>query len=557
MFKVKTAIALSLISLSIFQQSKAPKPNSSMSYDYMAGVIDDDDTNIDTAKEYASNYLSKAKAEHNHSEIVNGYYYMLHFTNPKHRGIYADSLVLAANKTNDATTIGSAYLTRGIAYYEIKKYSEALANYIVANKYIAPTNDQYLIHKIKFNIAQIKSFLGYNDEAISLLKECVNYYEPEGDMPYLSSLHSLGIAYSKNGDFANSNEINKLGTTTAQAINNTIMEIYFRHSNGVNLFFLGNYKQSIHELLATLPTLIKRDDFANVAVAHFYIGRNYYQLGNLVKALPHFEKVDKALDNGFTRLDFREMYELLIKMYKKENDAEKVLFYINRLYKADRQLAAEHVNLANQIRKGLDTAEISRYKEYATAEIQKRNLLMVATIITCILLLIIIYIAFRKKKATYIAKRDSFINEQPIANTTSQNVKADDTYISPESVEAILKKLKDFENGTEFLKLDMNLTGMMQLFKINSKYIALVIRRYHNRRAGEYINDLKVNHIIKLLKTHKKYREYSLKALSEEGGFGSISRFKRAFIDATSTNPLCYIEQLREASNNENNDLAK
>ena len=554
MSKLGNTIALVFMPFMVINAQNISQPRVEMPYSFLTDVIDDELTTPTLATAYAECYLKKAKSEKNNSEMVNGYQYMLHFSDPKMRIYYADSLVLAALKTNDALVVGSAYLTRGIAYYDIKKHVPALENYVKANKYIASSNDLYLIHKVKFNIAQIKSYLGFYDESIALLQQCVKYYEPEGGMPYLSSLHSLAISYNKIGDFENCFITNKLGKQTAEAIDNTIMMTYFRHSDGVNFYSLGQYKESVEELLSTLPLLIKRGDLANQTVAHFYIGRSYWALGNFNKALTHFGNVDKALDQEYTRADLREMYELLIRKYKEENNAEQVLFYINRVYKADSLLAKNHGNLSRQIRTGLDSSEIEQYKAYANAVIRKKNIYVAVIFILCISLigaLATMRFRYQKKKRQFLDKCEELEHRQDEGTAKSQAVRSEDFNISTDTVEIIVKKLRKFESSKQYLDVNMNLTVMMQLFSINSKYIAMVIWRYHHRKANEYINDLKVNHIIELLKTHKKYREYSLKALSEEGGFGSTSRFTRAFVEVTSVKPLCYIAQLGDSTTDE------
>src|SRR5690606_34458764 len=97
-----------------------------------------------TQSVYLRFFLEKAKSEKNWEEILNGYKNYLHYSSPTMALVYADSMIIAAEKSKDNALIGSAYLSKGIEYYGQKNYTEALNNYLIANKYISRTEDKYL-----------------------------------------------------------------------------------------------------------------------------------------------------------------------------------------------------------------------------------------------------------------------------------------------------------------------------------------------------------------------------------------------------------------------------
>jgi tetratricopeptide (TPR) repeat protein len=208
----------------------------------------------DTAKAffYINIYIKKAKNEENWKELVNGYQNALHQSPNNIRLLYADSMIYAAKKRKDPALIGSAYLSKGIVFYSQKKLSNALDNYIIANNYIAKTNDDYLIHKVKYNIGQVKYYLGFYDEAISLLTECVAYYKNEDPRPYLNSLHSLGLCYNKIGNYGLCTETNKIGISESKRLKTLEMTPYFIHSDGINEYFMKNYDVAIKKIESSL-----------------------------------------------------------------------------------------------------------------------------------------------------------------------------------------------------------------------------------------------------------------------------------------------------------------
>ncbi len=209
----------------------------------------------------------------------------------KHLVQYSDSLVHAALQSKDNALIGKAYLTKGIVHFDQKQLQLALNNYLIANEYLVRTSDHYTLYKTKYALGQIKQYLGFYDEALSLFKECLDYFAVEDDRAYLNTLHSLSLCYNKTGKYNLCSKYNNLGLSEGKALENTSMEAYFIHSEGVNNYSKKNYKLAINQLNQALPVLKKRNDFANQTVAYFYIGKSFNEMNQPEYALPYFRKL--------------------------------------------------------------------------------------------------------------------------------------------------------------------------------------------------------------------------------------------------------------------------
>ena len=62
----------------------------------------------------------------------------------------------------------------------------------------------------------------------------------------------------------------------------------------------------------------------------------------------------------------------------------------------------------------------------------------------------------------------------------------------------------------------------------------------------DYINDLKVDYLIELLKEDKLMRKFSNSALGEEVGFSSTQRFTNAFFARAGMPPTYFIKELQK-----------
>ncbi|EIA08631.1 AraC family transcriptional regulator [Flavobacterium frigoris] len=496
----------------------------------------------DSIKEslYAQSWLAKAKREKNYGQMAQSYKALIYTSDKKLQLIYADRMLIAAKKTADFALIGSGYMTKGVILYDSKQHMKALDNYLIADEYISKTNNQYQIFKVKYGIAQIKYYLGFYDEAIALFKECLGYFKEENSRAYLNTLHSLGLSYNRTGKYKLCSQMNQLGLSEGLRFKNLEMQSYFIHSEGVNQYFKHNYPDAIKKLTKALPPLKETKDLTNETTAYFYIGKSYWALKLQEKAVPYLKKIDEAFQKQkYIRPDLREAYELLIHYYQEQNDKELELYYVTALLKVDEVLIKDYKYLSGKIHKEYDTKKLIQ-----TQKNIEQYWTFLFSIIIIIMLTIIVFLVHRHYKNKRLF--EELMNRKP---DTAQSLVLDNTSkeldINPELITAVLKNLEKFERNKKYLEKDMTLAKMASLLNTNTKYASKIISRYRDKGTIEYISDLKIDHIIEILKRENKYRNYTNKALSDEAGFGSTQNFTRAFKNQTGLSPTYFISELK------------
>jgi AraC-like DNA-binding protein len=543
---------ISLLSHLIFYCALASQPIinvpdslSNKNFEYFVSKLESDKTDKKAATYYAAAYLAKAKKEMDWPQTVNAYKCLLHQSKKELRIMYADSMIKAAKHTANNALIGAAFLTKGIVYYDMKRHADALNNYLVADGYISRSNDEYSKYKVKFNIAQIKYYLGFYNEAASLLRQCIAFFKKEDDVPYLSSLHSLGLCYNRLGQYALCSQTNRLGVAESKKRGHPGEVFHFIHSEGINLYFTQNYDNAIGKLKQALPPLIKSGDFANEAVANFYIGKSYWDSNRHEEALPYFFKVDKAFaGSNYIRPDLRESYELLIDYYKENKNLQKELFYIKRLLKADKDLEANYKYLSGKIHKEYDTKKLLQGKARIEASLQNRKAIDI-TIIGILVLVVasLVYWHLETQKRNRKKFEELMARVQP---PHKEKKPVENLDINPEVVAAVLKHLEKFEKSNKFLEPDMSLTKLAGIFDSNTKYVSKIIIHHRGKKSTEYINDLKIDYIIELLKASNRIRNYTNKALAEEAGFSTTQHFTRAFASRAGISPSYFIQEFKK-----------
>lgn len=532
------------ISLNAQKKFTIPDSLSNKSCNYFNEKINYKESDSLQERLYAQSWLAKAKSEKNDTQMALAYKSLIYKFDKKLRLLYADSLVTTAKKTANPELIGSAYMTKGIVFYDRKEMMKALDNYLIAEDYIAKTNDDYLIYKLKYCKALTKYYLGFYHEAIALFKECVTYFKEQNDHAYVNSLYSLGQCYSRVNKYQLSSQINQIGIKAAIQFEIVRMKSYFLFSEGINQSFKHNYVDAIKKLSLALPDIKSNKDFANETLAYFYIGKNYWSQNQKEKAVVYFKKVDIIFQQqNYINPELREAYELLIDYSLTKNDKKAHLLYIGQLLKVDQLLEHNYKYLSGKITKVYDTEKLLQTQR--NLENFNNDITVIAISTTVVLISIIsflVYKHFRSKKLF-----QELMNRQP---ETSKLVVANGSKeldINPELIAVILNKLEKFEYNKKYLEKEMNLLKLASLLNTNTKYAYKIVAKYRNKGTIEYISDLKIDHIIDLLKSDNKYRNYKNKSLADEAGFGSTQNFTKAFKTRTGISPSYFCTELNKS----------
>jgi len=116
--------------------------------------------------------------------------------------------------------------------------------------------------------------------------------------------------------------------------------------------------------------------------------------------------------------------------------------------------------------------------------------------------------------------------------------------LSEEQFKAILEALEKFEKSKKYLSQNINLNVLASELGTNSKYLSRTININKQKNFTQYINDLRIEYLIELLKIDVSYTKYSIKAIAEEIGFKTARAFSTAFHKNTGKYPSEYIKQI-------------
>lgn len=169
------------------------------------------------------------------------------------------------------------------------------------------------------------------------------------------------------------------------------------------------------------------------------------------------------------------------------------------------------------------------------------------------LLLLFLLILFRyRRRAKQECGDHTQISDKPTAPTDSEDMKkneataeTDKDYLAFRQMEAMIVEKELFLNPRLGREDIVKATG------IGRNAIAPIIRKYSGCvNINDYINSLRLEHAVKLMKSN---RLYTIDSIAESSGFNSRSTFYRAFQNVFGMSPLQYLEiQKKENADSDN-----
>ncbi|MGH1387399.1 helix-turn-helix domain-containing protein, partial [Kordia sp.] len=129
--------------------------------------------------------------------------------------------------------------------------------------------------------------------------------------------------------------------------------------------------------------------------------------------------------------------------------------------------------------------------------------------------------------------------------TETKDTQEKDIGVPQEIIDTILSQLTKFEDTKKFTK-QVSITSLAKNLKTNPKYLSKVINWHYKKNFSHYISELRIEYVISRLKEDSKFRNYTIKAIAQEAGFGNTESFSKSFHKSTGIKPSYFIKELQK-----------
>ncbi|WP_276681829.1 helix-turn-helix domain-containing protein [Empedobacter brevis] len=281
---------------------------------------------------------------------------------------------------------------------------------------------------------------------------------------------------------------------------------------------LNQYDSAYSYSKKALSMVDPSDKYMNAAIYHD-LGLLFLEQHQYKDAVNYLEKGLKYCDSDAFLSKRQEILQRLAKAYTELGD-----------YKKANETNEEYVELTNTINQSSKSAvrSVIHDKNSKIDTLSKYEKLFYISLLLFLMFLSLFVIRqyYRKrakKKVVHGKKEDSFsIND-------ATKVK-------------IVEELKKFEQEEGFVDQHMTLYHLSNKIGCNTKYLSRTVKEEFGKSFSNYINDLRIEYLLKKLETEEALLTYKISHLSKLAGFSSDPTFIKAFQKKTGMNPSEYLK---------------
>ena len=453
-------------------------------------------------------------------------------------------------------------------------YQEALDIILYTNKLSNELKNDYIINKTIYFIAQNKIYLGLYEDANKELSSCIQYFRKnsknytlgeDNEKYYIYSLMSLIDTNTKTGKQNYNRKLLNEAYSYLKKNNLKIFIPYFISCEGVDEFYKGNYNLSIHK--SSMAIRLYNDQWPHITDI-FYIGLSNWKMGKHGVGVKYLEEIDKEYNKTkWLNPEFRSAYEILIKYNDSIGNKDKQLEYINKLMTLDRLYEKNYKYLYTKINKEYDTQKLINEKNNIENSLKTQRTIISSILILTLLTSLFFWYRYYNLQKKYKEKFEQILAEKPkiidipvnkiskstkkLSITVPKNSKELEFYnkiqgLNPIFVQNILQQLEVFENENKFTDNQISIRLLSEELDTNIPYLSKIINVYKGKNFNQYINDLRIDYIINILKSDATFLNYDIKDLATMGGFMSAINFSDNFQRKYEIKPSYFIKMMKE-----------
>jgi len=485
----------------------------------------------------AYHYLDRAVIEKDFEHIGEAYLLLAQSYDGTDIAIeYANKAIAATQGENSDLFPCKGFIELGKQYYYKGEIAEAIKYYAIADSLNNYKKTGYLNLKIKhgmgvislrkmdLNSAKVIFFENYEFfNKISVIEE----YPRE----YITTIMGLSQYYSRSDSIEIG--LNYINEGIQKSIFLGLDEQYYTlvSWSASCLYMLGKYHASIDSIDKILDKKIYFKQ--TVAGAYRTTISSHLKIGKLDDAFRYLDRLEKFCEtspksNKYLNLTYRKIGDY----YNSINDAELELKYRNKQINIENIIFENTIAEVKEIEKLQTQLYVNRIEPFVFNS--KYSIFLVISSFMCLGFIYFKYLS-------------SYLYNIKLNTTnTNNNEEFRSDEFSEEIKIGLLRKLRLFEDNNGFLNSSISLTLLAKQFDSNTMYLSKIINKHKGKNFRKYINDLRIEYLIRELKFIEIYQNYTLNAISLECGFKNVRSFSKAFQNRLNCTPKAYYINLKE-----------
>ncbi len=524
--KIYVCFLFVITSMSVIGQEeifKIPDSLKDKSYNYLYKQVRKNHRDTISALLYLKTSLAKATLENQKiNKIITLNTLVAYEKNNDKKFKLIEEIVKESEGVNDKRLI-TTYTHIGSIYHDFHEYDIALSHYLRALELAEIFNVEHYQFIIFVNIAKVKEGVGKHKEALELYKKVYSYgvhNNPQDTIGGIIDVLNLAESFKNNKQHDSSSfYYNKIKDIAYQKtpFYGDVLTI----NEGINLYYQKKYLEAEKVLQSgSLKLDVTPESHLYHILSQLYLGKiQETHYNNIEKAKSFYLQVDTILTSTDLVIpNTEDAYEFLIRYYKEKEDLKNQLDYTKKLLHIRTVTSSITTNTTSKLYSEFDTPQLLKSKEalierlqlkadnlqQETSLLNLRSFFLGTLILVLLSLFVLQYIKHRKHRKRFqdiiqqleVPKQETKTISPPTTESiTTQKLNIDEAVITN-----VLEKLDRFETKKEFLQSDISITILAKKCTTNTKYLSKIINTHKSKSFINYINDLRIDFILKELK---------------------------------------------------------
>ena len=246
---------------------------------------------------------------------------------------------------------------------------------------------------------------------------------------------------------------------------------------------------------------------------------------------------------------------LLAKIYASKKDLKQSELHLQKKDSLTRKNQESEMKAAEESLKFME--------EEKDKSLNFKDNLIFYLLIPLLLITVGVLFYFRQRKKQDKVRYEAIIKKLRVENSiesVQENLKSEElnetveieiqatSVLSDDKEIEILNGLAKFEEKNKFRDVNLSLSSLASSLKTNRTYLSEVIKKNKGKNFNAYINELRINYIVRKLYNNPEYLNYKISYLAEDCGFVSHSSFATIFKSVLGISPSTFIQNLKEES---------
>ncbi|WP_160114747.1 helix-turn-helix domain-containing protein [Aquimarina sp. AU474] len=473
---------------------------------------------------------------------------------------YLRKAIFLLKETEDDELLCTAYLKLGNSYLKDWKNQQALDAYYTALEIIDRNGHKEDAIRANSGIIMIRRRMKQLDKALEVCKYTLRLTENstfKNQKNHVNMLTILNEIFLTRKQYDSVLHYTDIGIFMSEPISYHIGTIDLYTKKGTAYLEKKDVPRAFENLRIAQSLLEnnKVTEKKSILNLNYFLARCYYEQEEYTQAISYLEKTKAVIDQKDARNErVLDIYKLLAKCNNKLGNKEESAFWFQKFTELQTRFLEERDQTFNKMY-NKDTQELGdAIKALETQQERDARLKKYGIVFLIALLLAFVVVGgvyYRKQQTNKsrfekLIQKISELESQGITNTHTTKEITKEVVIDDEKIDKVLKGLGRLEDQEYFLNLDCNLRNMAKKVKTNATYLSKIINTYKEKSFNDYINDLRIEYVLKRLKNDRKFRSFSISSIASEIGYKSDNSFTKHFKAKTGLNPSYYIKNIEK-----------